>query len=365
MANMERLRAHSEVFDMMIALIPPECYYRKEDAEKATAAGAPHMRFSTLKKRSAEQMGTQMRKEASKKGKKAKENEVQGILDAKIKKFALSKEGEEPAEPLSLSQLRSQVKAKLAEASEGRKAKIQNLADKRSEDKAKRKLEGTREDHRTKRKDTKAMREEAKQAHASDDDDDEPVAHDDEEQLAVEDEEEEQMVGVDFRSNAKVDAAKPDPWKQQRKGASVYKKLKDAEALNRQIASIEDPQERKKALEEAQWDKALKQAQGGKVLNDTRLLQKSIKRREKAKKRSSTKWADRQKTVEEMKAERQEKRKFNIAAHQQRKKDWKAGLKVKKKPGFEGKYTSLPKKGEKQKQRKDKTQKSKYKKVKV
>ena len=148
-------------------------------------------------------------------------------------------------------------------------------------------------------------------------------------------------------------------------GTSVYKKLRAAEAVKNQLSAIEDPEERQKAIEDHAWDKALKQAEGGKVLNDTRLLQKSIKRREKSKKRSSAKWADRTKTVEEMKAERQEKRKFNINAHKQRKKDWKAGLKVGKKPGFEGKYTNTPKKGVKQKQRKDKSQKSNYKKVKV
>eukprot|EP00656_Telonema_subtile_P016619 TRINITY_DN18793_c0_g1_i3.p1 TRINITY_DN18793_c0_g1~~TRINITY_DN18793_c0_g1_i3.p1 ORF type:complete len:220 (+),score=101.74 TRINITY_DN18793_c0_g1_i3:97-756(+) len=213
---------------------------------------------------------------------------------------------------------------------------------------------------------TKAMREEAKQAkeaeQSSEGEQEEQSDHEDE-QDDDDDEDDEQQ--FQLQSNTLVQPKKHLTGQLTAKGASKYKLLRDAEAKEKFYESIEDPEERKLALENKSWDEALLRAQGQKVQNSTKILKKSIKREEKKKKRSSAKWQDRAKTVVEMQAERQEKRKFNIAAHQQKKKDWKAGLKVSKKPGFEGKYSSMPKKGEKMKQRKDVSQKSKFKKAKI
>ena len=47
-------------------------------------------------------------------------------------------------------------------------------------------------------------------------------------------------------------------------------------------------------------------------MSSTKVLQKSIKREERKKKKSVKKWQERAKTVVDEKAERQERRKFNI-----------------------------------------------------
>lgn len=319
-----------------------------------------------MKKRTADQMSTQQRKEASKKGKRVKlqSGGDKSILDIQFQKFRAKQEAnpetaDEHPPQLSVAELRSRLQGELAELSSARKAKMVHLQQRRAEARERRKEE-PREDHRVKRKDTKAMREEAKEeeemqaaggsANNSDDDG------------GSYSEREEEQEHTHLLSNAKL-SEKRDT--RPAKGVSKYKLLRDAQAAEAELNAIEDPEARKLAMEDKSWDEALLKAQGAKLGNNVKLLKKTIKREQKKKKKSAQKWADRVRTVDEMKAERQEKRKFNIAAHQKKKKDWKAGLKVSKKPGFEGKYTNLPKKGVKQKQKKDVSQKSKYKKVKV
>jgi hypothetical protein len=64
---------------------------------------------------------------------------------------------------------------------------------------------------------------------------------------------------------------------------------------------------------ESAWDKALQKAQGGKVLDDERLLKKTVKRNDAQKRKSAAAWAERVGAVEKAKAERQQARKANLA----------------------------------------------------
>lgn len=87
----------------------------------------------------------------------------------------------------------------------------------------------------------------------------------------------------------------------------------------------------------AAWKKALLQAEGVKVKDNPELLKKSIKRKEKIKKKSEREWDDRKEKVDKRMKERQDKRQKNIKSKKQARVDNKI-KKAKKKgrilPGF-------------------------------
>merc|ERR1712048_548062 len=78
-------------------------------------------------------------------------------------------------------------------------------------------------------------------------------------------------------------------------------------------------EESKQQLENMAWSNAMQKAEGTKLKDDPKLLRKSIKRKEKQKKKSATVWKERIETVEKQKADRQKKRAQNL-------KDRKMGL---------------------------------------
>jgi hypothetical protein len=100
------------------------------------------------------------------------------------------------------------------------------------------------------------------------------------------------------------------------------------------------------------WLSAKKRAHGEKVRDDTSLLKKTLKRKEKAKKRSEKEWAERKEGVAKSQAIRQKKREENLRKRKDEKgakgkggKGGKSGgskgkTKVKSRPGFEGSFSS-------------------------
>jgi len=102
------------------------------------------------------------------------------------------------------------------------------------------------------------------------------------------------------------------------------------------------------------WQSAKKRVHGEKVRDDTSLLKKTLKRKEKAKKKSEKEWAERKEGVAKGQALRQKKREENLRKRREEKSvkggKWKGGkssagknkgkLKVKSRPGFEGSFSS-------------------------
>ena len=124
------------------------------------------------------------------------------------------------------------------------------------------------------------------------------------------------------------------------------KKKESKEALLRKV------QARQKAIDDAggeegggkavaekfAWEAALSRASGEKVLDDPKLLQKSIKREARAKKKSREKWEERTAKVKEQMDAAQTKRKSNIKARKDGKMERKMDKASNKRnrPGFEG-----------------------------
>ena len=85
------------------------------------------------------------------------------------------------------------------------------------------------------------------------------------------------------------------------------------------------------------WEAALSRASGEKVLDDPKLLNKSIKREERAKKKSRAQWEERTQKVKEQQGAAAKKRKDNIKQRKDAKIERKMDKREnKRRPGFEG-----------------------------
>jgi hypothetical protein len=121
-----------------------------------------------------------------------------------------------------------------------------------------------------------------------------------------------------------------------------------SEKKRQRIAGLDE--EKRADIEEKElWLNAKKRAHGEKVRDDTSLLKKTLKRREKAKKKSEKEWTERKDGVAKSQVMRQKKREENL----QKRRDEKGGKgkgkgkslkskkpKVKSRPGFEGSFGS-------------------------
>ncbi|KAF3199709.1 hypothetical protein TWF192_006575 [Orbilia oligospora] len=150
---------------------------------------------------------------------------------------------------------------------------------------------------------------------------------------------------VDFEDGAKL-TANLEGIKavgKKRGPSDVLGALKHAEAKKARLAGMSD-EKRAGIQEKDRWSKALKMASGEKLQDDEGLLKKSLKRQEKAKKKSEREWKERNDNVEKGKVMRQKKREANLAARREQKKAGKGGKKARKVPskkskgraGFEG-----------------------------
>ncbi|KAI9797868.1 MAG: surfeit locus protein [Piccolia ochrophora] len=115
--------------------------------------------------------------------------------------------------------------------------------------------------------------------------------------------------------------------------------LKAAEHKQSRLQNLNESS-RQDIEEKDMWLNARKRAQGDKVRDNTSLLKKTLKRREKAKKRSEGQWTERLEGVEKAKNAKQKRREDNLRKRKEET-GGKKGKKVKKvqrRPGFEGSF---------------------------
>ena len=120
--------------------------------------------------------------------------------------------------------------------------------------------------------------------------------------------------------------------------------LQAAQAKQSRLAGY-DPLKRAEIADKDMWLNAKKRAHGERVRDDTSLLRKALKRKEKAKEKSEREWKDREEAVIKGKEAKQKKRESNLAKRKEEKgggakKKGHAKAKGKKKgrPGFEGRF---------------------------
>mmetsp|Transcript_43896 Transcript_43896/g.73103 ORF Transcript_43896/g.73103 Transcript_43896/m.73103 type:complete len:374 (+) Transcript_43896:168-1289(+) len=117
-----------------------------------------------------------------------------------------------------------------------------------------------------------------------------------------------------------------------KKGLSKRKALEKAEAIQGVMA------EGGAKAEKHTWSAAMKRAAGEKVLDDPKLLKKTLKRQEQEKKKSAKKWEDKLRLQGDVRTSKQDKRKSNLKQRKDLVKDQKQERRDKKllRPGFEG-----------------------------
>ncbi|KAE8449986.1 hypothetical protein EG329_007125 [Mollisiaceae sp. DMI_Dod_QoI] len=120
------------------------------------------------------------------------------------------------------------------------------------------------------------------------------------------------------------------------------------EKKKQRIAGL-DEEKRADIEEKDLWLNAKKRAHGEKVRDDTSLLKKTLKRKEKAKKKSEKEWTERKEGIAKSQAMKQKKREENLQKRRDEKGSKGKGKgksvkskkpKVKSRPGFEGSFGS-------------------------
>mmetsp|Transcript_14118 Transcript_14118/g.30627 ORF Transcript_14118/g.30627 Transcript_14118/m.30627 type:complete len:402 (-) Transcript_14118:522-1727(-) len=119
--------------------------------------------------------------------------------------------------------------------------------------------------------------------------------------------------------------------------------LKAAEAKQKAMAELAASQEGKVKVQQEAWKSALSRAGGERVLDDPKLLRKSLKKESKRKAKSAAAWQERRDHQQEEQAARQNKRKENIQARVQGKLEKKKAKREAKllRAGFEGRKSGF------------------------
>ena len=113
--------------------------------------------------------------------------------------------------------------------------------------------------------------------------------------------------------------------------------LQAAEKKQSHLASL-DPATRAAKEEKDAWLNARKHAHGERVRDDTSLLKKTLKRKEKAKAKSKSEWTERIEGIKKAQALKQKRREDNLAKRREEKGKKGGGKKKKARPGFEGTF---------------------------
>ncbi|KAI9822928.1 MAG: hypothetical protein M1832_002953 [Thelocarpon impressellum] len=117
--------------------------------------------------------------------------------------------------------------------------------------------------------------------------------------------------------------------------------LKAADNKRARLSGL-DEEKRKDIEEKDSWLNARKRAHGERIRDDTSLLKKSLKRKEKAKEKSGKEWRERLENVEKGQEVRQKKREDNLRKRREEKGGKGKGKKPQNRPGFEGSFRSRP-----------------------
>lgn len=124
--------------------------------------------------------------------------------------------------------------------------------------------------------------------------------------------------------------------------------LQASEKKRLRLAGLDDTK-RADIEEKDMWLHAKQRAHGEKVRDDTSLLKKTLKRKEKAKKKSEKEWTERKEGVAKSQSMKQKKREENLRKRKEEKGPKKGGkgksvkskkTKPKSRPGFEGSFAS-------------------------
>ncbi|KAL2643423.1 hypothetical protein R1flu_011010 [Riccia fluitans] len=125
------------------------------------------------------------------------------------------------------------------------------------------------------------------------------------------------------------------PGSKKRKKGSKEQLLKKATELQEKM---QDPEKGQEVISQHSWAAAVSRAAGEKVLDNPKLIKKSMRRDQQQTQKSAKKWQERKNMEKKARAEKQKTRKDNIAQRSESIKERKIAKREKKlmRPGFEG-----------------------------
>ena len=316
-----RLRGHSALFLSMVELIPAKHYVMKDldegEVERLT-------KFHQNRSRSAPRQAV---KEATKKAKRLRldplaQKSIQQ-LQAEVGGCNATEKGEndEPVpETFSVEKIKS---VNLEELRERLRKKMDELRSKSN--RPPKKTEGkSRKNTRKTKQEGKARKgpREKKSANRS-----KSLPKVERKSALNSDEDRVMFSRFDFSSS------EPGEWKRQQRKVD-YKKLlrqaKERSELTQDLMEV-DEQKAGQMQETFKWRQAIDKAVGAKKKDDPKLLQKTIKRREKLKKRSQQKWQEKEQQLEEQKKKKQAQKDKHLKERIELKKAKSLGRKTKTK----------------------------------
>ncbi|KAI9355925.1 surfeit locus protein 6-domain-containing protein [Zopfochytrium polystomum] len=124
-----------------------------------------------------------------------------------------------------------------------------------------------------------------------------------------------------------------------KKKSDPFSLLKKVEAQHARLEQLKerDPEKALAITEKQKWGKVLKLAEGEKIKDELKTLQKTVKRKRRMKENSAKEWADRKANLARTMDDRQKRRNENLKARVEGKLKGKGGgVKKKSRPGFEG-----------------------------
>lgn len=318
-----RLRGHSALFSSMVELIPAKHYVMKDldegEVERLT-------KFHQNRSRRAPRQAV---KEATKKAKRLRLDPLaqKGIqqLQAEAGGCNATEKGEndepvpetfsvEKIKSANLEELRERLRKKLDELRSQSKRSPKKTEGKSGKNSGKAKQERkackVHQENKSANRSKKLPKVEHKSVLSSDDDEDRVM-----------------FSKFDFSSS------EPGEWKRRQRKVDYKKLLRQAKERSEVTQELMEVDEQKagQMQETYKWRQAIDKAVGAKKKDDPKLLQKTIKRREKLKQQSRKKWQEKEQQLEEQKKKKQAQREKHLKERIELKKAKNLGRKSKNK----------------------------------
>ncbi|XP_057522289.1 ribosomal RNA-processing protein 14-like isoform X2 [Amaranthus tricolor] len=314
------VKDHAKFFDKLVELIPARFYLPTNDDEKPWIHGLSKAEKAEAKLKSIENT------------KKARRNRLDPVNSSKttldllkesLEKEQSEKEGLIDGDGLELRNSEEKRSVTYEELQQRLRKKIAELRANRGD--------GSGEGRRREKREWKRKRND----NGEDDDgeDEDKVTKDNERD--IEKEASEAAKGIEF-GKVKLAGSSDDVLKKKKKRKlSKEKELKRALELEE---AKKDPEKGEAVAKKHSWKAATERAMGVKVHDNPKLIKESLRKEKKKHKKSVEQWKQRVETTQKMKKEKQDKRKGNIKAKIDKKKQAKIEKREKKlmRPGFEG-----------------------------
>ena len=317
-----RLRGHSALFSSMVELIPAKYYVMNDLEEKGVE------NFTKFHQNRSRKAPRQAVKEATKKAKRLRldpsaQKSIRQLQAEVVACTAMEKEENDESIPETISVERIKS-VKLEELRERLRKKLDELRSrsnrpsKKAEGKSGKKARKMKQEKKSRKIDQSSKLADSSKNLTE-------VEH-----KSVLDSDHEDRV---MFSKFDFSACELGEWKCQQRKVDYKKLLREAKEKSKQTQEMMkvDKEKAEQMQEKYKWRQAIDKAVGTKKKDDPKLLQKTIKRREKLKQQSRQKWQEQKQRLEEQKKKKQARREKHLRERIELKKAKRLGSRTKNK----------------------------------